>query len=800
VKSRGTIQLLGPRNHSPLSDAKKALLSEYFWANQDISFFFPAEYEHQGERFTSAEFWSKRERPLPGLDDNYEISESAVPIFQLKFDILEVKDEHGAYGYYLPSEKTVTLTKNSIRISEDRTHGVKVTLISDDEKLRCKLIPNNNNKDKGIRRTREDRINDERQKQAEYGYERFRPKDKSYTQAFVRGSETCTLHLSTSRLFEGQCLADIIYHHRMDRKILSKDTIYLLIMALAHALKEQVCDLGIVHRDIKPDNIIVDLDTMMVNIIDVESAFKLESNDHRLKYQGTPGFIAPEAKLKKKGVPVSYNNRTDIYALAVVIDEIKNQLANKDLDELVEEMKSADYRKRPSIDDVLKRLFVIVYKRGYATKILEQLTDAYLLGVETRTLLLETCHRNDFLQLLNEALPQLFDRADDIQAFIHGLNWCVLRGVNTREKLQERVNNIFDRYDDAVKQYEELVLTARRTLLNNHIDNQELKNELIEFVAEVSVKLKCLKKKPCDLNQIVKMTERLGRKHQVLSMRLSAMRYPEMTELGRELREKLANKKSIKLIQTALNQVYSTESAFEAFVSGLNWPALAGVKTKQELLQRAKNIFSDYENAVVDRRRAVKNCLDFISQLHRKNILVSALKNVNAKELNAFYEKQNGLVGRIQENRGSVFDLDRIYQSTQKINRKLQESKRTQINLMQNLNQIALYKALSDINPDSANQLSISIYLAICSYIKETYTQANKNKKDRAASDDRLSDIQKLAGLIKDRQEDKIDDNKLIQETEKNMTVMTVGFFGRSKLRNKVRKAIAAHRPNLARS
>lgn len=73
---------------------------------------------------------------------------------------------------------------------------------------------------------------------------------------------------------------------------------------------------GLMHRDLKPDNILVDSSTGEIKIIDFGLAAKY--NEKKLIYKrcGSPGFIAPEVFQYTSSDPTtSYNDRVDIFSL-----------------------------------------------------------------------------------------------------------------------------------------------------------------------------------------------------------------------------------------------------------------------------------------------------------------------------------------------------------------------------------------------------------------------------------------------------------------------------------------------------
>jgi serine/threonine protein kinase len=59
------------------------------------------------------------------------------------------------------------------------------------------------------------------------------------------------------------------------------------------ALKD-LKDLRIVHRDIKPDNILVSYDLSLVKLVDFGLATSIDEPNYIFIRCGTPGYVAPE--------------------------------------------------------------------------------------------------------------------------------------------------------------------------------------------------------------------------------------------------------------------------------------------------------------------------------------------------------------------------------------------------------------------------------------------------------------------------------------------------------------------------
>jgi serine/threonine protein kinase len=127
----------------------------------------------------------------------------------------------------------------------------------------------------------------------------------------VGGNETCPIYI-VSKYIEGMDLAT-----RIRRSPPSNQQAAQWINDLSQALRLAHSQ-GIVHRDIKPQNILVDLQDR-VFLVDFGLALRDEEVGKRLPAGGTPAYMSPE---QAKGEGHRVDGRSDIFSLGVVFYEM----------------------------------------------------------------------------------------------------------------------------------------------------------------------------------------------------------------------------------------------------------------------------------------------------------------------------------------------------------------------------------------------------------------------------------------------------------------------------------------------
>jgi len=159
----------------------------------------------------------------------------------------------------------------------------------------------------------------------------------------------------------GQTLSQRMANAKLDIRIACR--IFLKVLEAVNAVHRN----GLVHRDIKPDNIMLSLDTKRCHLLDLGLADELcDKRDTKKRLSGTPGYIAPE---RLKGYPADY--RSDFFSLGCVAYELFcgkrafNRGSTKSIMHSMEvfDQETADWGETP---DALRQLVIqmLNYDRG----------------------------------------------------------------------------------------------------------------------------------------------------------------------------------------------------------------------------------------------------------------------------------------------------------------------------------------------------------------------------------------------------------------------------------------------------
>lgn len=105
---------------------------------------------------------------------------------------------------------------------------------------------------------------------------------------------------------------------KANRILTYNQTIYIL-KEILYCLIE-IHKLNIIHRDIKPHNIIVDLTTKSVKLIDFGLSLLYDNNTPLARFMrcGTIGYIAPEVVNNNEMNRKVYDTKSDIFGFGII--------------------------------------------------------------------------------------------------------------------------------------------------------------------------------------------------------------------------------------------------------------------------------------------------------------------------------------------------------------------------------------------------------------------------------------------------------------------------------------------------
>jgi diguanylate cyclase (GGDEF)-like protein len=132
---------------------------------------------------------------------------------------------------------------------------------------------------------------------------------KNLVQVYALGEHAGEVYF-VMELVEGQPLSEVLRATLERREWFPIEAISQIALEIGDAL-DAMHALGLIHRDVKPANILLDRERDRAVLVDVGVAVKAGNQSDAA---GTPGFAAPESFLEQEGGP-----QTDVYGLAATM-------------------------------------------------------------------------------------------------------------------------------------------------------------------------------------------------------------------------------------------------------------------------------------------------------------------------------------------------------------------------------------------------------------------------------------------------------------------------------------------------
>ena len=138
-------------------------------------------------------------------------------------------------------------------------------------------------------------------------------------QVYAFGAHRDTFFLAMEYV-EGRNLDALVAEHAAHREFIPTRRGLTILRELADGLTS-LHTAGIVHRDVKPSNVMIEQGTGRTVLLDLGLARSLvEPVDPRLSFVGTPAYMAPEAILGEDASQIA--GHTDVYSLACTAFEL----------------------------------------------------------------------------------------------------------------------------------------------------------------------------------------------------------------------------------------------------------------------------------------------------------------------------------------------------------------------------------------------------------------------------------------------------------------------------------------------
>lgn len=581
------------------------------------------------------------------------------------------------------------------------------------------------------------------------------------------------------RIQPGDNLTKIIKDLRAGIIKLSLSQYLNLIIALLRTVQSQVFDCNLVHRDIKPDNFMVDLsnlDAPIVNVIDYGFAKDRDLEDRRRC--GSLSFMAPELKDDN-----SSTQQSDIFSLGISLFD----LLTKDLDmqavydhkksigKMIDNGHSGEFHFRDELTAVADELKKVIKTmchvdpaaRGTLHELEEKVHEIRwnikCQFVQEKNRIIAACKaalvvRNTLKKpkTISEiktiiANANFADEKDAVSEFVKTLGTRTLGGCCTRGDIIAKLADIEKNYDEAYRDLfkaktEFEMLKQKSVNKNTNHDN--------------------------DINHCVIVLKRKFEKYghdQNISIDEVVHAATRMREISRN-----AGRAIEALFVDKVISEDDWKQKYQAIVASLIVDKKADLETFQQEYQNSRFFSKEKLGA------AITHYADLVQRKidkYNRGNLLSCEDYINASaECYRFIEQMpNSRLEIIIKNR------------CERVNSRMQE----QFDISPGRAPIA--EVMDDLKINKSGEdkdlqwLKSIIQLGLSNYIYKTATSRNLFFHERAASKRRIGDMKNILRSVKGAK----DVQSLKLEVTAHIDNIKTGLFGRSKLRDEMQHALA---------
>ncbi|CDW78416.1 tldc domain-containing protein [Stylonychia lemnae] len=265
-----------------------------------------------------------------------------------------------------------------------------------------------------------------------------------------------------------------------EEKSLSASKISFILLQILESL-DYIHDLGIIHRDISPDNILVFQDKMAFKICDFGLA---TYGEYTVLAAGKEKYKAPEIIYKNPG----YNNKADIWCLGIVLyylitgeETYKNEAINYKIDnqKLFEEFKKLLQNPETEQYEKYQEELIIYRMQQFAEQQRQQ-------AEEFKKYLQDQLKNNTYKFIYSDAIQkELKILKDEIVSFQLEVESQIeeekaqqpIRGLDKSEQQERHSNNVIQ--EDKPLTEEQLILHQSnfRRLVDTHLKNNGILNQ-----------------------------------------------------------------------------------------------------------------------------------------------------------------------------------------------------------------------------------------------------------------------------------------------------------------------------------